>query len=265
MATVYIIFYSMYSHVYTMAQEVQAGLEAQGVTVKLFQVPETLSADVLEKMHAPPKPDVPIITPEQLEEADGIIWGIPVRFGQAAAQMLSFFDATGSLWAKGALAGKPTSIFFSSGSQHGGQETLAFNTLPYFAHHGLLYVPLGFANPNLFDNSGVVGGSAWGSGTVAGPDGMRQPSDQEKAIARTQGENFATLVNTLTKGRALVKEDAEKKQDSAPKSTIKQDNEINTAEETNGTTTKPLPATKTAAQNEKKPSKAKKFPSCICM
>ncbi|ORX63119.1 flavo protein WrbA [Hesseltinella vesiculosa] len=259
-ATVYIVFYSLYHHIYTVAKEVQAGLEAQGVTVKLFQVPETLSDDVLQKMGAPPKINVPIIKPEQLTEADGIIWGVPVRFGQAPAQLMSFLDATGGLWAKGALAGKPTSIFFSSGSQHGGQESVVYNTMSYFAHHGMMFVPLGMANPNLGDNSEVVGGSLWGSGTVAGGDGSRQISEKEKEIARSQGENFAKVAIAMTKGKAVLEKAAEKKQPVPPKTDE----------------AKPTPVAKKTVDEKKKTVDEKKktvdekkkkkfFKGCICM
>ncbi|KAI8373149.1 NAD(P)H:quinone oxidoreductase, type IV [Radiomyces spectabilis] len=200
-AKVYIIIYTLYHHIYTLALEAQKGLEAAGVEVKLFQVPETLPEEVLTKMHAPAKPDIPVITTEELKEADGFLFGFGTRFGTMPAQMKSFFDATGALWASGALAGKFAGLFFSTASQHGGQETTAFTTIPYLAHHGIIYVPLGFANTHLFDNSEVVGGSAWGAGTVANGDGSRQVSDKEKSVAFTQGENFGKTVATFVAGK----------------------------------------------------------------
>ncbi|ORY94823.1 NAD(P)H:quinone oxidoreductase, type IV [Syncephalastrum racemosum] len=200
-AKVYIIIYTLYHHIYTLAKDVQKGLEASGVEAKIFQVPETLPEEVLTKMHAPPKPDVPIITVDDLKEADGFLFGIPTRFGIMPAQMKAFLDATGGLWASGGLAGKFAGTFFSTASQHGGQETTAFTAVTYFAHHGMIYVPLGFANPHLFDNSEVVGGSAYGAGTVANGDGSRQPTEKELAIAVTQGENFGKVVSTYVKGK----------------------------------------------------------------
>ncbi|OAD02437.1 benzoquinone reductase, partial [Mucor lusitanicus CBS 277.49] len=194
MPTVYIIIYSLYHHIYKVAKDVQKGLESEGVTVKLFQVPETLSDEILEKLHAPPKPDIPVITVDALTEADAFLFGVPTRFGTFPAQMKSFLDATGALWATGALSGKFAGTFFSTASQHGGQETTAYTLLTYFAHHGLNYVPLGFANSNLFDNSEVVGGSPYGAGTVANGDGSREPTIKELEIAQTQGENFAKLL-----------------------------------------------------------------------
>ncbi|CAO3638282.1 unnamed protein product [Cunninghamella echinulata] len=167
-----------------------------------YQVPETLSEAILEKMHAPPKPEVPIVTLADLEAADGLLFGIPTRFGIMPAQFKAFLDSTGGLWAQGKLAGKFGGIFFSTGSQHGGQETTAMTTVTYFAHHGIVYVPTGFANAHLFDNSEVIGGSAWGSGTVAGGDGSRQVSQKEKEIAITQGKNFGNIVKAYVAGKS---------------------------------------------------------------
>ncbi|KAI7903999.1 NAD(P)H:quinone oxidoreductase, type IV [Cokeromyces recurvatus] len=200
-AKVYIIIYSLYHHIYTLAKEVQKGLEAAGVDAKIFQVPETLSEEILTKMHAPAKPDVPVITVKDLNDADGFLFGIPTRFGTMPAQIKAFLDATGGLWASGALAGKFAGTFFSTASQHGGQETTAFTTITYFAHHGMIYVPLGFSSPHLFDNSEVVGGSAWGAGTVANGDGSRQVTQKELEIAHTQGENFGKIVSTYVNGK----------------------------------------------------------------
>ncbi|CAO3610109.1 unnamed protein product [Mucor hiemalis] len=204
MPTVYIIIYSLYHHIYKVALDVQKGLEAEGVTVKLFQVPETLNDDLLEKLHAPERPPIDTITVNDLTKADGFLFGIPTRFGTMPSQLKSFFDATGALWATGALSGKFVGTFFSTASQHGGQETTAYTLLTYFAHHGLNYIPLGFANANLFDNSEVVGGSPYGAGTVANGDGSREPSVKELEIARTQGENFAKILNTYHRGLNLV-------------------------------------------------------------
>ncbi|GAN10596.1 pst3 flavodoxin [Mucor ambiguus] len=202
-ATVYIVIYTLYHHIYKLAVEIQKGLEAQGVNVKVFQVQETLSDDILQKMHAPAKPDLPIITVDQLTEADGIIFGIPTRFGTMPAQLKALLDATGKLWATGALAGKFAGTFFCTASQHGGQETTALTTVTYFAHHGMVYVPFGFASAHLFDNSEVVGGSAYGAGTVANGDGSRQPTEKELEIARTQGENFGKVVSTYVRGKTV--------------------------------------------------------------
>ncbi|KAG2233413.1 NAD(P)H:quinone oxidoreductase, type IV [Thamnidium elegans] len=202
--TVYIVIYTLYHHIYKLAEEVKRGLESSGVTVKIFQVQETLSEEILQKMHAPIKPDLPVITVDQLTEPDGIIFGIPTRFGTMPAQMKALLDATGKLWATGALAGKFAGTFFCTASQHGGQETTALTTVTYFAHHGMIYVPFGFANAHLFDNSEVIGGSAYGCGTVANGDGSRLPTQKELEIAVTQGENFGKVVSTYYKGKSII-------------------------------------------------------------
>ncbi|CAO3647313.1 unnamed protein product [Cunninghamella echinulata] len=200
--TVYIVIYSLYHHIYKLALEVQKGLENSGTEVKLFQVQETLSDDILAMMHAPAKPDIPVITVDDLMKPDGIIFGIPTRFGTMPAQMKALLDASGKLWASGGLGGKFAGTFFSTGSQHGGQETTALTTVTYFAHHGMIYVPLGFANAHLFDSSEVIGGSPYGAGAIAGSDGSRDVSQKEKEIAVTQGEMFGKIVSTYVKGKS---------------------------------------------------------------
>ncbi|KAI9020691.1 NAD(P)H:quinone oxidoreductase, type IV [Phycomyces nitens] len=201
-AKVQIVIYTLYHHIYTLALEVQKGLVASGIQAEIFQVPETLSDEILTKMHAPPKPNLPIITADKLTEADGIIFGFGTRFGTMPAQVKTFLDSTGKLWSTGALAGKFAGTFFSTAAQSGGQETTALTTVTYFAHHGMIYVPLGFANPHLFDTSEVVGGSPYGAGTVANGDGSRQVSQKEKEIAQTQGENFGKIVKTFVAGKS---------------------------------------------------------------
>ncbi|KAJ2800247.1 hypothetical protein H4R21_003255 [Coemansia helicoidea] len=197
MVKIFVITYSMYGHVNKMAESIVTGLQKAGAEVGRFQVAETLSDEILAKMHAPAKASFPIITASQLPEADGYLFGFPTRYGSAPAQMKAFFDSTGSLWQKGALAGKPAGIFFSTASQHGGQEATAFSTLPFLAHHGIIYVPFGYKHPHLFDNSEVIGGSAWGAGTVASGDGSRQPTQKELEIAVVQGEEFAKVAKKL--------------------------------------------------------------------
>ncbi|KAL9549205.1 hypothetical protein MBANPS3_005326 [Mucor bainieri] len=187
---VYIVLYSLYQHVYKLSQSIQQGLEEKGVEVKVFQVAETLSDEILSKMQAPTKPDLPIMTVDKLAEPDGIIFGLPTRFGLFPAQIKTLLDASGALWAKGALAGKFAGTFFSTASQHGGQETTALTAVTYFAHHGMMYVPFGYANVALQNNDEVIGGSAYGSGTISDGDGSRQPTQTELDIAKNQGQNF---------------------------------------------------------------------------
>ncbi|GJE84835.1 flavoprotein WrbA [Phanerochaete sordida] len=191
-----IIIYSMYGHIAKMAEAVKSGVEKAGGTATIYQIPETLPADVLAKMHAPPKPAYPVISPAALPTFDGFVLGIPTRFGNFPAQWKAFWDATGQLWAQGALAGKYASIFVSTAGQGGGQEATAANAISTLAHHGILYVPLGYSRafPQLTNLDEVHGGSPWGAGTLANADGSRQPSALELEIATIQGQQFHELL-----------------------------------------------------------------------
>ncbi|KAG6537506.1 NAD(P)H dehydrogenase (quinone) FQR1 isoform X1 [Zingiber officinale] len=199
MATkVYIVYYSMYGHVEKLAEKIKEGaLSIEGVEAKLWQVPETLPDEVLVKMSAPPKNEVPIISPNQLAEADGLLFGFPTRFGMMAAQFKAFLDATGSLWRSQELAGKPAGLFFSTGSQGGGQETTALTAVTQLAHHGMIFVPIGYTfGAGMFEMEKVKGGSPYGAGTFAG-DGSRFPSEIELEQAFHQGKYFAIIAKKL--------------------------------------------------------------------
>ncbi|XP_073525534.1 uncharacterized protein [Phyllobates terribilis] len=199
MATkVYVVYYSMYGHVDKLALEIKKGAESvEGVEAKLWQVPETLPAEVLTKMSAPPKSDVPVITPEELQHADGFVFGFPTRFGMMAAQFKAFLDSTGGLWRTQSLAGKPAGIFISTGSQNGGQETTALTAITQLAHHGMIFVPIGYTfGAGMFEMEKVKGGSPYGAGTFAG-DGSRQPTELELEIAFHQGQLLATTAKKL--------------------------------------------------------------------
>ncbi|CAI9783881.1 unnamed protein product [Fraxinus pennsylvanica] len=203
MATkVYIVYYSTYGHVEKLAQEIKKGAESvEGVEAKLWQVPETLSDEILGKMSAPPKSDVPVITPNELTEADGIIFGFPTRFGMMAAQFKAFFDATGGLWKSQALAGKPAGIFYSTASQGGGQETTPLTAITQLVHHGMIFVPIGYTfGDGMFEMENIKGGSPYGAGTFAG-DGSRQPTELELGQAFHQGKHTAAIAKKL-KGTA---------------------------------------------------------------
>ncbi|ORX94500.1 NAD(P)H:quinone oxidoreductase, type IV [Basidiobolus meristosporus CBS 931.73] len=192
---VFIILYTVYGHIYELAKAIKKGLETNnGVVATIYQVPETLSDDILAKIHAPPKPDIPVITPDMLTEADGFFFGIPTRFGAMPAQFQQFWDATGALWAQGALRNKFAATFFSTGSQHGGQETTAMTFMTTIVHHGMIYIPNGFASPHLTDNSEIVGGGPWGAGTITNGDGSRMPSQKELEVAELQGQNYGEIV-----------------------------------------------------------------------
>ncbi|KAJ3745642.1 1,4-benzoquinone reductase [Lentinula detonsa] len=194
-----IVIYSMFGHIAKMAEAVKSGVEGAGGTVKIFQIPETLPQELLEKMHAPQKPDYPVISVEQLTEYDAFLFGIPTRYGNFPAQWKAFWDATGGLWGQGALAGKYVSVFFSSASLGGGQESTAMNAMSTFVHHGLNFVPLGYASAfaQLTNMDEIRGGSAWGAGCIAGPTGARQPSALELEIASIQGKHFYNVVSKV--------------------------------------------------------------------
>ncbi|KAK1368477.1 hypothetical protein DCAR_0104446 [Daucus carota subsp. sativus] len=203
MATkVYIVYYSMYGHVAKLAEEILKGASSvEGVEAKLWQVPETLSEEVLGKLSAAPKSDVPVITADELTEADGLIFGFPTRFGMMAAQFKAFLDSTGGLWGTQKLAGKPAGLFYSTGSQGGGQETTALTAITQLVHHGMIFVPIGYTfGSGMFEMENVKGGSPYGAGTYAG-DGSRQPSELELAQAFHQGKYIAGITKKL-KGTA---------------------------------------------------------------
>lgn len=195
-----IVFYSMYGHIHKLALAEQEGLKKAGINADLYQVPETLPQEVLTKMYAPPKPDVPVITADILATYDAFLIGIPTRYGNFPAQWRAFWDTTGGLWAKGALWGKYAGLFVSTAGPGGGQESTALASMSTFAHHGLIYVPLGYkpAFAQISNLSEVHGGSPWGAGTYAAGDGSRQPSDLELELATIQGESFGQLVSKVS-------------------------------------------------------------------
>ncbi|KAM0752424.1 NAD(P)H:quinone oxidoreductase, type IV [Meredithblackwellia eburnea MCA 4105] len=203
-AKIAVIYSSTWGHIRTLAETVAKAAEASGAEVKIFQFPEILTEDVLAKMHAAPKGDYPIISANDLTEFDGFLFGIPTRYGRAVGAASAFFDTTGGLWAKGALVGKFAGIFTSSASQHGGQETTALTTIPFLAHHGISFVPIGFAAAQLTDNSEIVGGSAYGAASIANGDGSRGLTEKELAIATYQGTFFSGIVNTFVAGKAAT-------------------------------------------------------------
>ncbi|KAJ9170829.1 hypothetical protein P3X46_018903 [Hevea brasiliensis] len=196
---IFIVFYSMYGHVEGLARRMKKGVDGvEGVQAVLYRVPETLPADVLEHMKAPPKdPEIPEITAEELTDADGVLFGFPTRYGCMAAQMKSFFDSTGQLWKEQKLAGRPAGFFVSTGTQGGGQETTAWTAITQLAHHGMLYVPVGYTfGAGMFKMDSIRGGSPYGAGVYAG-DGLREPSESELALAEHQGKYMATVVKKL--------------------------------------------------------------------
>lgn len=194
-----IIIYSMYGHITQLAEAEKKGIEAAGGKAVIYQIPETLPEEVLAKMHAAPKPAYPIASQDTLTEYDAFLFGIPTRFGNFPAQWKAFWDRTGGLWAAGALQGKVAGVFVSTGSLGGGQEVTVLNSLSTLAHHGVTFVPLGYKNVfGLLTNTQEVhGGSPWGAGTLAGPDGSRVPTALELEIAEIQGKTFYETAGKL--------------------------------------------------------------------
>jgi len=193
-----IVYYSMYGHIRTLADAELKGIESAGGTAKLYQIAETLPEDVLAKMHAPPKPtDVEVLRdPGELEQYDGVLFGIPTRYGNFPAQWKTFWDQTGKQWAQGSYFGKYAGLFISTGTPGGGQESTAIAAMSTLAHHGFIYVSLGYKNTfgQLSNLTEVHGGSPWGAGTFAGGDGSRQPTALELEVATAQGKAFYETV-----------------------------------------------------------------------
>jgi NAD(P)H dehydrogenase (quinone) len=204
---VQVVFYSMYGHIYRLAEAVAAGArEVAGAEVALYQVPELVPEDILEKSGARQAraafAHVPFIKPDQLAEADAILFGTPTRFGNMCAQMRNFLDQTGGLWVRGSLVGKVGSVFASTGTQHGGQETTITSFHTTLLHLGLIIVGVPYSEPRLTNMNEITGGTPYGATTLAGADGKRQPSENELAIARFQGKHVADIARRLTSGRA---------------------------------------------------------------
>jgi NAD(P)H dehydrogenase (quinone) len=203
MATkVQVVFYSMYGHIYRMAEAIAAGArQVADAEVTLWQVPELVPDDVLEKSGAKTAraafAHVPVAKPEQLAEADAIIFGTPTRFGNMCAQMRNFLDQTGGLWMSGGLIGKVGSVFTSTASQHGGQETTITSFHSTLLHHGMIIVGVPYSEQRLLAMDQLTGGTPYGASTITGGDGSRLPSDNELAIARFQGKYVAEIARRL--------------------------------------------------------------------
>jgi NAD(P)H dehydrogenase (quinone) len=197
MAKVLVLSYSTWGHVETLAEAVAEGVRSvPGATVTIKRVPELIPEDVQKQIHVKVDQKAPIATPAELADYDAIIFGAPTRFGNVAAQLRNFLDQTGGLWAEGKLIGKLAGLFVSTGSR-GGQEATHLSLLPTFAHHGLVYVPIGYARPEVASLEEAHGNTPYGAGTVAGPTGQLQPKASELAVARYQGETTAKLAVKL--------------------------------------------------------------------
>jgi NAD(P)H dehydrogenase (quinone) len=201
---VLIVYYSTYGHVHKMAEAIAEGAgQVDGAEAVLRRVPETLPPEVLEKMGAvdtqKAQAHIPICTVEELAEADAVIFGTPTRFGNMCGQMRQFLDATGQLWAKGALVGKVGSVFTSSATQHGGQESTILSFHISLLHHGFVIVGLPYAFQGQMRIDEITGGSPYGASTIAGGSGERMPSETELDGARFQGRHVAEIASKLKK------------------------------------------------------------------
>ncbi|MCM5679701.1 NAD(P)H:quinone oxidoreductase [Schlegelella sp. S2-27] len=200
---VHVVFYSMYGHIYRMAEAVAEGARSvAGADVKLWQVPELVPDEVLEKSGAKAAraafAQVPVIAPDRLPEADVILFGAPTRFGNMCAQMRNFLDQTGGLWAKGALIGKVGSVFTSTATQHGGQESTLLSFHTTLLHQGMVVVGLPYSEARQMTLTEITGGSPYGATTITGGDGSRMPSDNELAMARFQGRHATQIAAKLS-------------------------------------------------------------------
>jgi NAD(P)H:quinone oxidoreductase type IV len=199
---VLVLFYSMCGHVHKMAEAVAEGArEAEGAEVTLMQVPELMPEEALEKAGAK-KPreafaHIPTAKPDDLAGFDAILFGTPTRFGNMCAQMRNFLDQTGRLWARNALVGKVGSVFTSTGTQHGGQETTITSFHSTLLHQGMIIVGLPYSESRQMTLDEITGGSPYGASTIAASDGSRMPSENELAMARFQGRHVAAIAKKL--------------------------------------------------------------------
>ena len=199
MSKLLVLYYSTYGHVETLAEAIAEGARSvTGTEVALKRVPELMSQEVAEKAGAKLDQKAPIASVDELAEYDAIVFGTPTRFGNMAAQMRNFLDQTGGLWFGGKLIGKVGSVFASTASQHGGQETTITSFHTTLLHHGMVVVGVPYSQQNLLEAGEISGGTPYGATTIAGGDGSRQPSANELAIARFQGEHVAKIAAKLS-------------------------------------------------------------------
>ena len=198
MAKVLVLYHSFYGHIEAMANAVAEGArEVAGAHVDVKRVPETMSDDLFAKAGGKANQSAPIAQPTELANYDAIIFGTPTRFGNMTGQMRTFLDQTGSLWMSGALVGKVGSVFVSSATQHGGQESTILTFHPTLLHQGMVIVGLPYAEQRQMGLDEIKGGSPYGSSTIAGGKGERMPSEQELGMARFQGRHVTTIATKL--------------------------------------------------------------------
>ena len=198
MAKVLVLYYSMYGHIEKMADAIAEGVRTvDGAEAVIKRVPEIIPEDRARAMGVKLDQKAPIATTEELGNYDAIIFGTPTRFGNMAAQMRNFLDQTGKLWMNGALISKVGSVFTSTGTQHGGQETTITSFHSTLLHHGMVIVGVPYSCKGLTVMTEITGGSPYGSSTLAGSDGKRMPSENELEIARFQGRHVAQIAQQL--------------------------------------------------------------------
>lgn len=198
MTKVLVLYYSSYGHIEQMAYAVAEGAkEVAGVEVDVKRVPELVPEEVAKQSHFKLDQPAPIAKVDELAEYDAVIFGVPTRFGNMAAQMRNFLDQAGGLWMKGSLVGKVGSVFASSATQHGGNETTIITTIPTLLHLGFVVVGLPYSCQAQMGLDEIKGGSPYGATTIAGGQGERQPSEQEKGMARFQGKHVAEIARKL--------------------------------------------------------------------
>ena len=197
MTKILVLYYSTYGHIETMAHAVAEGVRAGGAEAVVKRVPETVPAEIAEKAHFKVNQSAPIATVDELGEYDGIVLGVPTRYGRMASQMTAFWDAAGALWARGALTGKVGSAFTSTATQHGGQETTLLAGITNLLHFGMVIVGLPYSYQGQMTLDEIVGGSPYGATTIAGGQGQRQPSQNELDAARFQGRLVAETAAKL--------------------------------------------------------------------
>ncbi len=193
MAKVLVLYYSSYGHIETMAQAIAEGARSAGAQVDVKRVPELVPEAVAKASHFKLDQAAPVATVDELPSYDAIIFGVPTRFGNMAAQMKNFLDQTGGLWARGALVGKVGSVFASTATQHGGQESTILSTHTVLLHHGMVIVGLPYAWQGQTTLAEISGGSPYGATTIAAGDGSRKPSPNELDGARYQGAHVAKI------------------------------------------------------------------------
>ena len=200
MAKILVLYYSMYGHIEIMANAVAEGARnVENTEVVVKRVPELMSEEVARRVGAKLDQAAPVATVDELPNYDAIIFGTPTRFGNMCAQMRNFLDQTGRLWLSGGLIGKVGSVFTSTGTQHGGQETTITSFHTTLLHHGMIIVGVPYSCQEIMNMSEITGGSPYGASTLAGGDGKRQPSDNEIKIARFQGAHVAQMASKLTR------------------------------------------------------------------